>query len=82
MIHLQGRPMLMLMLPLLLAAATGTAAGTQPAPGHYDAARLCVTVNTQAPNCGPVQAQLGPDGGLSVRIDDIRYLLSFEPGVP
>jgi hypothetical protein len=69
------------MLPLLLAAAGATAVPpTTPAPGHYDA-RLCVTVNAQAPNCGPVQARLGADGALSLRVDDIRYLLNFEQGL-
>ncbi|MET0334259.1 MAG: hypothetical protein ABW190_08290 [Rhizobacter sp.] len=72
----------MLMLPLLVAASVASPAPptSTPAPGRYDA-RLCVTVNTQAPSCGPVQAQLGRDGSLSVRIDDIRYQLSFEQGL-
>jgi hypothetical protein len=50
-----------------------------PPPGHYDA-RLCVAVGTQAPNCGPVEAELNAQGELQVRVHDIRYLMVFVPG--
>ncbi|MCR5884535.1 hypothetical protein LRS03_17430 [Rhizobacter sp. J219] len=71
----------MLMLPLLVAAtaATGTAPAT-PAPGHYDA-QMCVTLNANAPTCGPLQAHIDADGTLTLRVDDIRYVLSFEQGL-
>ncbi len=62
-----------------LAVAAAATAGPPPA-GDYDA-RLCVTVSTQAPSCGPAQAQLGADGGLRVRVHDIAYHLSFEQGM-
>lgn len=71
------------MLPLLVAAAGVGAAlppPGMPAPGAYDA-RMCVTVNRQPPNCGPVQAQVTPEGELRLRFDDIRYVISFEQGV-
>lgn len=65
----------------LVAAVAGVASATSGAPpaGLYDA-RLCVTVSTQAPNCGPAEALVGSDGGLRVRIHDIAYHLSFEQG--
>jgi hypothetical protein len=71
----------MLMLPLLVAAAGAAAppAGMPP-PGAYDA-HMCVTVNRQPPNCGPMQAQVTPEGELRLRFDDIRYVISFEQGV-
>lgn len=61
-----------------LAGAVSATPGSPPA-GHYDA-RLCVTVSTQAPNCGPAEALLSADGGLRVRVHDIAYHLSFEQG--
>lgn len=61
-----------------LAGVVNTTPGAPPA-GLYDA-RLCVTVSTQAPNCGPAEARVDADGGLRVRIHDIAYHLSFEPG--
>lgn len=67
------------MLPLLVAASTGLAPAA-PAPGHYDA-QLCVTLNANAPTCGPMDAHVAPDGTLTLRWDDIRYVLSFEQGL-
>lgn len=71
----------MLMLPLLV-AATGAAAlpAATPAPGFYDA-QMCVTLNTNAPTCGPMDARVDADGTLTLRVDDIRYVLSFEQGL-
>lgn len=71
----------MLMLPLLVAAtaATGTTAGA-PSPGRYNA-QMCVTLNQNAPTCGPMQARVDADGTLTLRVDDIRYVLSFEQGL-
>jgi hypothetical protein len=72
----------MLMLPVLIAAAaTGAAvpAGT-PAPGRYDA-QMCVTLNANPPTCGPLEARVDSDGTLTLRADDIRYILSFEQGL-
>ena len=65
----------------LVAAVAGVASATSGAPpaGLYDA-RLCVTVSTQAPNCGPAEVRLSADGSLRVRVDDIAYHLSFEQG--
>jgi hypothetical protein len=68
----------MLMLPLLV-AASATLAGA-PAPGPYDA-QMCVTLAANAPTCGPMAARVDPDGTLTLRFDDIRYVLSFEQGV-
>ncbi|MBC7992575.1 MAG: hypothetical protein H7Z15_04960 [Rhizobacter sp.] len=70
---------------MMMAWAVAAVAGVVSAPlgappaGPYDA-RLCVTVASQAPNCGPAQAQISADGGLRVRIHDIAYHLSFEQG--
>lgn len=69
----------MLMLPLLVAATAAPLPGA-PAPGHYDA-RMCVTLNTHTPTCGPMDARVDPDGTLTLRVDDIRYVLSFEQGL-
>lgn len=69
----------MLMLPLLLAAAGASAPAGAPLPGTYEA-RVCVTVNRQPPTCGPMQARVDGDGNLTLRFDDIRYLISFEQG--
>jgi hypothetical protein len=71
----------MLMLPLLVAATAAVAppAGA-PAPGQYDA-QMCVTLSTHAPTCGPIDARVDPDGTLTLRMDDIRYVLSFEQGL-
>src|SRR5512139_1176681 len=72
----------MILLPLLLAAAATTAAPPKsaPAPGRYGA-RMCVTVAVQPPNCGPAEAQVDADGEMSLRVNDITYLLSFEQGL-
>ncbi|HEY0820506.1 MAG TPA: hypothetical protein VGD46_17090 [Rhizobacter sp.] len=67
----------MLMLPVLVAAAALPGA---PAPGHYDA-RMCVKLNANAPTCGPMAARVDADGTLTLRFDDIRYILSFEQGL-
>ncbi len=71
----------MLMLPLLVAAVAGTVPPQGgPAPGAYDA-QMCVTLNKNAPTCGPMDARVGRDGTLTLRVDDIRYVLSFEQGM-
>lgn len=71
----------MSMLSLLVAAAAaGGTPAAAPAPGRYDAT-LCVTLNANPPTCGPVDARVDPDGTLTLRVDDIRYILSFEQGL-
>jgi hypothetical protein len=69
------------LLPLLIAAAaTGAAPVGTPAPGRYDA-HMCVTLNANPPTCGPLEARVDTDGTLTLRVDDIRYILSFEQGL-
>ncbi|MBL0729131.1 hypothetical protein [Piscinibacter sp. HJYY11] len=71
----------MSMLLPLLAVATGAAApAVAPGPGPYDA-QMCVTLNTNPPTCGPMEARIARDGTLTLRHDDIRYVLSFEQGL-
>ena len=60
-------------LALLLAAHAATAA---PAAGTYDA-RLCVTVASQEPTCGPAQARLAGNR-LQVQVSDIVYRLQLK----
>jgi hypothetical protein len=67
------------MLPLLVVATAAPLPGA-PAPGHYDA-RMCVTLNANTPTCGPMDARIDADGTLTLRVDDIRYVLSFEQGL-
>ena len=67
---------------LVWSAAAQAASGTpgllpvaaQPAAGHYDA-RLCVSVNTTAQQCGPVTVDIGEAGQALVRVSDIAYRL-------
>lgn len=69
------------MLPLLMVAtAIGATPAGAPAPGHYDA-QMCVAINTHPPTCGPMEAHVDLDGTLTLRMDDIRYVLSFEQGL-
>lgn len=67
--------------PLAALAALLVAAGAAgpPPAGRYDA-RLCVTVSTQAPSCGPAEAHISAEGELRVQVNDIAYHLSFEQG--
>ena len=62
-------------LPLLVWAAPPDSPPAPPAPGRH-AAQLCVaTRNAAPPSCGPAQADLGRDGALRLRIDDVVYHL-------
>lgn len=71
----------MSMLPLLtVATAIGATPAGAPAPGRYDA-QMCVAVSANPPSCGPLEAHVDTDGTLTLRVDDIRYLLSFEQGL-
>lgn len=68
------------LLPLLVAATGALTPTGVPGPGPYDA-QMCVTLNANAPTCGPMEARIGRDGTLTLRHDDIRYVLSFEQGL-
>ncbi len=67
-----------LLLPvlLLLAAPLRAAPDARPAPGRH-AVELCVATGAAAPSCGPAQVDLGRDGALRLRIDDVVYHLQL-----
>jgi hypothetical protein len=50
--------------------------GLPPAPGLSDAV-MCVTVGAAPASCGPVTADVGPDGQTLVRVSDIAYRLEI-----
>lgn len=63
-------------------ASCACAAAAAPASGHYDAT-LCVDVSgnaAQAPNCGPADVDIQPDGGVRVQVSDIVYRLQVKAG--
>ena len=63
---------------LLALAALGvsTAPAARPEAGRH-AAVLCVATAGGPPSCGPAQADLGRDGALRLRIDDVVYHLQL-----
>ena len=40
-------------------------------------AQLCVATSAAPPSCGPAQADLGANGSLRVRVDDVVYHLQL-----
>jgi hypothetical protein len=64
----------------LAALLVSAGAAGPPAAGRYDA-RLCVTVSSQAPSCGPAEAHISADGELRVQVNDLAYHLSFDQGL-
>ena len=62
---------------LLLAAFGATAVTAQRPEAGRHAAELCVATTAAPPSCGPAQADLGRDGSLRVRVDDVVYHLQL-----
>ena len=68
---------LLLMPTLHATAAAPAAAPGQPGIGRH-AAELCVATTPNAvPHCGLAQADVGIDGKLRVRVDDVVYHLQL-----
>jgi len=56
----------------LLMVGTGAGPRRRAAPGRGQAT-LCVATASGPPSCGPAQAEVGRDGSIRLRIDDIVY---------
>ena len=61
---------------LLAWAVSGLAAAplARPEAGPHEA-QFCVATLPKPPSCGPAQVDLGSDGSLRLRIDDIVYTM-------
>ena len=61
---------------LLAWAVSGLAAAplARPEAGRHEA-QFCVATLPKPPSCGPAQVDLGSDGSLRLRIDDIVYTM-------
>jgi hypothetical protein len=54
-----------------------SASNTRPGPGRH-AALLCVATGASAaPSCGPAQVDVGSNGAVRVRVDDVVYHLQL-----